>query len=122
MSLHHAESGEVINLLPLGHELTNTVSTALFRTDQLEAMRLVLTADKEIPEHQVSGDFTLHCLEGRVELRVDARTEILQAGQMMFVAANVPYAIRALDDSSLLMTLARAQEVGGGEKNTPPTQ
>lgn len=110
MSLHRAASGEVINLLPLGLSLSENVSTALFKTDQLEAMRLVLTAGKEIPEHTVTGDFTLHCLEGRVELHVGERTEILQPGQMMFVAADVPYSIKALDDASLLMTLARCRE------------
>jgi len=110
MSLHHAASGEVINLLPLGPELAETASIALFKTAQLEAMRLVLTSGKEIPEHCVAGDFTLHCLEGRVELRVGQRTEVLQPGQMLFVAAEVPYSIRALDNASLLMTLARCNE------------
>ena len=110
MSLQRVASGEVIDLQPLGLRLAEEPSTALFKTDQLEAMRLVLAAGKEIPEHQVTGDFTLHCLEGRVELHVGPRTEVLQPGQMLFVAADVPYSIRALDDASLLMTLARCRE------------
>jgi quercetin dioxygenase-like cupin family protein len=110
MSLHHAASGEVINLLPLGPGLAEAASTALFKTDQLEAMRLVLAAGKEIPEHQLAGDFTLHCLEGRVELQVGARTEVLQPAQMIFVAADVTYSIKALEHASLLMTLARCRE------------
>lgn len=110
MSLHHAASGEVINLLPLGAELKDTASSALFKTDQLEAMRLVLAAGKEIPEHEVSGDFTLQCLEGRVTLQLGDRVETLQPGQMIFVAAQEPYSIRALEHASLLMTLARCCE------------
>ncbi len=110
MSLHHAASGEVINLLPLGHALAETESSALFKTAQLEAMRLILPAGKEIQEHCVAGDLTLHCLEGRVELHIGHRTEALQPGQMLFVAAEVPYSIKALEDAALLMTLARCNQ------------
>lgn len=107
MSLHHAESGELIDIRPLGSMLAESTSSALFRTAQLEAMRLVLPTGKEIPEHTVNGDFTLQCLEGAVELRAHGRTQALRAGEMIFIAANVPYAMRATADASLLMTLAR---------------
>lgn len=109
MSLHHAESGEVIDIRPLGDALMETASTALFKTAQLEAMRLILVEGKEIPEHQVGGDFTLQCIEGAVELRVHETTRLLRSGQMIFIAANAPYAIRATENASLLMTLARNQ-------------
>ncbi|HVL76425.1 MAG TPA: cupin domain-containing protein [Noviherbaspirillum sp.] len=112
MSLPHAASGDIIDVRPLGPKLADAVSTALFKTDQLEAMRLVLTTGKEIPEHHVAGDFTLHCIEGKVELRVNADVRTLQAGEMVFVAAEAPYSIRALADASLLMTLARCREGG----------
>lgn len=107
MSLHHAESGEIIDIRPLGNKLGETASIALFKTAQLEAMRLVLAGGKEIQEHQVGGDFTLQCLEGVAELRAHGRTQILHAGEMVFVSANVPYSICAVQDASLLMTLAR---------------
>lgn len=117
MSLHHAASGEVINLSPLGPQLAETASQALFKTSQLEAMRLILPAGKEIQEHKVTGDFTLHCLEGRVEIRLEDRTEELQPGQMLYVAAEEPYSIRSLDDASLLMTLARCRETEQVERS-----
>ncbi len=107
MALPHAESGQVIDVRPLGTRLGDAVSQALFKTDQLEAMRLVLVSGKEIPEHQVDGDFTLQCMEGSVELRVHDTTQLLRQGEMIFVAARVPYSIRAMENASLLMTLAR---------------
>jgi hypothetical protein len=42
MSLHHAISGEVINIRPLDEKLREAVSTALLKTTNLEVMRLVL--------------------------------------------------------------------------------
>lgn len=106
MSLPHAESGQVINIRPLSGKLKESVSTALFKASELEVMRLVLEAGKEIPEHKVAGEITIHCLEGAIELLAHGRAQTVQQGEMLYLGANEPYAIRALDDASVLMTVA----------------
>ena len=109
MPLHHATSGEVIDLRVLGAELDGP-STALVRTDDLEVMRLVLPSGKSVPTHQVSGEITLQCLEGAVEVQAGDDTLVLDAGKLVYLAGNVPYALRAMQDSSLLMTLLRKED------------
>jgi quercetin dioxygenase-like cupin family protein len=106
MSLPHADSGQVINIRPLSGKLKESVSTALFKASELEVMRLVLESGKEIPEHRVAGEITIHCLEGAIELRAHGRAQTLRQGEMVYLAANEPYSIRALDDASVLMTVA----------------
>lgn len=106
MSLPHAVSGQVINIRPLSGKLKESVSTALFKATELEVMRLVLEAGKEIPEHQVTGEITIHCLEGAIELRAHGQTQTLRHGEMVYLAGNEPYAMRAVDDASVLMTVA----------------
>lgn len=106
MSLPHAASGQVINIRPLSGKLKESVSTALFKASELEVMRLVLEAGKEISEHRVAGEITIHCLEGQVELHAHAKSQTLRQGEMVYLAANEPYSIRALDDASVLMTVA----------------
>ncbi|QDZ29152.1 cupin domain-containing protein [Noviherbaspirillum sp. UKPF54] len=108
--LHHATSGELIDVRPLAEKLRQSMSTALLRTDDLEVMRLVLPADKSVPEHHVAGEITLLCLEGTVELQAHDKTQVLQAGRMIYLAGNVPYALRALEDASVLMTMLRKPE------------
>lgn len=108
--LHHATSGELIDVRPLADKLPQSISTALLRTDNLEVMRLVLPADKSMPEHHVPGEITLLCLEGTVELQAHDKTQVLQQGQMIYLMGNVPYALRALEDSSVLMTMLRKPE------------
>lgn len=108
--LHHATSGELIDVRPLADKLPQSISTALLRTDNLEVMRLVLPADKSMPEHHVPGEITLLCLEGTVELQAHDKTQVLQQGQMIYLTGNVPYALRALEDSSVLMTMLRKPE------------
>lgn len=107
MSLHHAASGEVITVHPPGPALPESASVALLRSPDLEVMRLVLPKGKSVPEHHVAGEITLQCLDGMVEVQAHDRTQALRAGQMIYLQGEVPYALYALEDSSLIMTMLR---------------
>ena len=105
MALHHAASGEVIDIHPLKDQLAGAASTALCKTGQLEIMRMVLHAGKSVSEHSVPGEVTIQCLEGTVELRLQDQTRILRQSQMVCLAGGMPHALHALDDASVLCTI-----------------
>jgi len=107
MSLPHPASGELIDLRPLGDKLTDAASIALVRTEDFEVMRLVLPKGRSIPEHSVEGEFTLQCLEGMVELQAQGKKQRIEPGQLIYLQGQTPYAIHALDNASLLMTMLR---------------
>ena len=111
MSLHHPAPGEVIDIRPLGNQLDDAASLALARTDDLEVMRMVMPKGKSIPIHSVPGELTLQCIEGTVEVQALDRTQALQAGQMIYLLGNTPYALLALENSSLLMTVLRKENM-----------
>jgi len=104
MSIHHAKSGEVI-ILPLAASLAGSKTTTLVKTADLELIRLVLPAGKEIPSHQAPGEITVQCLEGRVAFTADGKTQELTAGQLLYLAAGESHALKAIEASSLLVTL-----------------
>jgi quercetin dioxygenase-like cupin family protein len=110
MSLPHPGPCEPIDVRPLGPRLGDSASTALFRTDDIEVMRLVLPKGKSVPEHHVEGEMTLQCLEGTIEIRSRDKTQQLQAGQMLYLFGHTPYSLAALEDASLLMTMLRKGE------------
>lgn len=105
MALHHASSGELIDIRPLGSALRDSPSVALFKTERLEVMRLVLPAGQQIAEHCVAGEITFQCLEGKVELQAHGKTQALEPGTLVFLDPSVPYALHAVVDSSVLMTV-----------------
>lgn len=113
MSLHHPAPGELIDIRPLGAKLVEADSVALARTDDFEVMRLVLPKGKSIPEHSVPAELTLQCLEGTVEVQALDRTQALQAGQMLYLHGNTPYAMHAPENASVLMTLLRKENMKG---------
>ena len=104
MSIPHAKPGEVIHL-PLGAALGSSKTTTLVKTSGLELIRLVLPAGKEIPTHKAPGEITVQCLEGRVAFTADGKTQELTAGQLLYLSAGEPHAVKAIEESSLLVTL-----------------
>jgi quercetin dioxygenase-like cupin family protein len=108
MALLHASSGDPLDVRPLGAQLPATKTRALFKSRDLEVMRLVLTAGKALPRHQVQGEITIQCLEGRLRIELDAGHKELEAGELLFLAGNVPHGVTALADASALVTIALA--------------
>lgn len=104
MALPHAQSGQIIDVSPLGSGLRSAVSTALFKAEDLEVMRLVLLSGKGIPPHKVAGEVTIQCIEGVVEVSSD-EVQTLEAGKMMYLRGDEVHSLRAIEDASMLVTI-----------------
>ncbi len=76
MAIPHAQSGQVIDVRPLGPSLADERTVALFKTDDLEVMRLVLTAGKSLPPHKVAGEITIQCIEGKNRCHLERRKQV----------------------------------------------
>ncbi|HIV70320.1 MAG TPA: cupin domain-containing protein [Candidatus Aquabacterium excrementipullorum] len=105
MALQHLEPCQPIDIGPLGEQLDNAQSSALFKSEQLEVMRVVLKAGKSMPSHHVDGEVTVQCLEGRLDVMVTAGARTLLPGQLLYLPAKEEHALHALEDSSALVTV-----------------
>lgn len=105
MAIPHAQPGTLIDVRPLGSALPGAQTATLVKADGLEVIRLVLQAGREIKAHTAPGPMTLQCLEGRVAFTTMGNTLDLSAGEMLHLAAGEAHALRAEEDSSLLLTL-----------------
>ncbi len=105
MSIPHAQSGQAIQVAPFGSVLAQQRTVALFKSTQLEVMRLVLPAGKSMPAHKLSGEITIQCIEGKLDIQVEGASTLLQAGELMFLVGEVPHSVTALQDASALVTI-----------------
>ncbi|HLP70459.1 MAG TPA: cupin domain-containing protein [Rhizobium sp.] len=124
MAKHHATSGEIFDLAPLAAGLKAARTRAIVKTDAFEAVRLVAHAGADIKAHKVDGPITLHCLEGRVQVNLPGTSLVLSASKWVYLEGGVPHSIKAIEDSSLLLTIvfaARANEKGPAGKHLPAT-
>jgi quercetin dioxygenase-like cupin family protein len=115
MALPHAQPLDVIDIGPLGPKLHEAVSTSLLKTDRLQLLHLVLPARRDVPQHHVDDECTIHCLEGDVEVAMPLGVRRLAPGQLVVLPAGQPYSLSARADSAVLMTLLlRHGDAGDG--------
>jgi quercetin dioxygenase-like cupin family protein len=111
MALPHLNPGEPVAVTPLGSELLAAAkSAALFKAKDLEVIRLVLREGKSLPPHRVSGEITVQCIEGSLDVIVDGRSHVLNQGQLMYLARGAVHAVTALEDATALLTVALRNE------------
>lgn len=105
MALHHAVPGEIIDIRPLGENLHENVTATLLKSEHLQVFRLILPAGKEFREHQVPGEITVQCLEGRIEFTTGSQTSEMGAGELLYLDGGEPHALKGLQDASVLVTI-----------------
>ena len=105
MAIAHAAPGQLVDVQPLGSQLSEARTSALFKTGELEVMRVVMPAGKTMPAHKVRGEITIHCLEGQVDLLAGGKTQRMKADQLVWLEGSVDHALTAVQDASLLVTI-----------------
>jgi quercetin dioxygenase-like cupin family protein len=105
MAIHHLKSGEIANLQPVGGDALSGQSSALFKTDQLEVIRLMLPTGRSLPVHAVAGEITVQCLQGVIEFGTPEHLQKLQAGQLLYLRGGEPHSLLALEDACVLVTI-----------------
>jgi quercetin dioxygenase-like cupin family protein len=105
MAIPHAKPGEVVNVRPLGATLTTGQTKTLVRADDVEVIRIVVPAGKEIPEHKAKGEIIVQCLEGEIAFTAFGKTQTLQAGDLLYLPTAQPHAVRGVKDASFLLTV-----------------
>lgn len=106
MALPHASPGEARDVLPFGARLAGQKTHALFKSSDLEVMRLVLLAGQGLPPHKVAGEITIQCIEGELDIQAEQHAHSLTAGQLLFLPAGQVHDVKARVNASALVTIA----------------
>jgi quercetin dioxygenase-like cupin family protein len=97
----------VIDVRPLADSLSSAKTTTLVSSDQMKIVRLVLKAGEQVPTHRAPGELTLVCLEGKLEFTAGGKTWGIVAGRLVHLGGGEPYALRAVEDASALLTIVQ---------------
>lgn len=100
MALHHALSGELVDVRAFKKNLKNAITRTLYKSNRLEVFRMVLLANKTVPEHQVAGEITVQCIEGSIEFTAAGAKQLMRAGDLICLAGGTVHALKALEDAS----------------------
>jgi quercetin dioxygenase-like cupin family protein len=105
MALQHSASGDITSVRPLGADLQSTTTHTILKAAQLELIRIVLLAGKEMREHKVPGEITVQCIEGCIEFRALGKSLTLRPSDLVHLQGSELHALKAIEDSSVLLTI-----------------
>lgn len=105
MATHHASPGEVVDLRTWAQDAPGEDSKAIVKTDDMELARLAFAAGEVYPNHHVSGPIVLHAITGIVELTAMGAKRTLVPGQLLYLAPDEPYSLRAVTDAVVLLSI-----------------
>ena len=66
---------------------------------------MVIHKGHEMGDHQVEGPITIYCLDGQIAFTARGQTHDLKPGQWLFLLGDEPHSLRAIEDSSFLLTI-----------------
>lgn len=105
MAIAHASPGQAVDIRPVAGDPDGARTIALFKSRDLEVMRLVLPAGKALPPHKVAREITIQCVSGALAVNTaDGRHE-LQAGQLLYLGREAMHDVQALEDAVALVTV-----------------
>ena len=105
MAIPHAKPGELVDVRPLGSALASAQTKTLVRAEQVEVIRLVVPAGKQIDEHKAKGELVVQGLEGRVAFTAFGKTQNLEAGNLLYLPTGEPHTVKGIENASLLLTI-----------------
>lgn len=94
----------------LESELKRAQLATLIETLHLKVLQVSVPAGGTIPTHRFPGEAIVHCLQGRVWLLSSEERYDLHAGQLLYYSSEAPFSVLGIEDSSLLVTVARHEE------------
>ena len=97
---------ELFRLATDGLVRSGKSAKTLVKDGPLRVSIIRLAAGGRIAEHQADGPITLQGLDGAVRLRVAGETWLLEAGDLVSVAAGVRHEVESADGGAFLLTVA----------------
>lgn len=106
MAIPHASPGVPVNLHSQQEPLSAAQTSALVKTKEFEAIRLVVPQDHEVcRNHKVDGPITVQCLRGEIQFTAGQDDHSLREGQWLFLPGGVPHTIKGAKDAVVLLTV-----------------
>ncbi|MBI3346422.1 MAG: hypothetical protein HY020_04325 [Burkholderiales bacterium] len=108
MAIAHATPGQAIDIRPGATDPDGARTIALFKSRDLEVIRLVLQAGKALPPHKVAREITIQCISGTLAVTTAAGRHPLQAGQLLYLDREAVHDVLAIEDAIALVTIVLA--------------
>lgn len=85
------------------------VSRTLLRTDRSRVVLFGFAEGQELTEHTSTQNAIVHILSGECEFSLAGNPQAVRAGDLIYMPPNVPHAVKAATQFSMLLTLSKPE-------------
>jgi quercetin dioxygenase-like cupin family protein len=85
------------------------VSRTLLRTDNSRTVLFGFSEGQELTEHTSTQHALIHILSGECEFSLAGKACSLKTNDMLYMPPNLPHAVKATKQFSMLLTLSKPQ-------------
>lgn len=86
---------------------------AVVRHGPVSMILFAFEKDGRLKEHKSDGEVTIQVLRGQLSVEVAGETLVLRAGSLVALAPGQRHAVHALEESDMLLSIARLPEGAG---------
>ena len=91
----------------IDYQADSIVSKVLGKAGGGSATLFAFSSGQELSEHTAPFQALIYVVEGEADVQVGGRTEVVSAGDLVTLPANVPHGIRAVTDFKMLLVMLR---------------
>ena len=84
------------------------VSRTLIKKDTGTVTLFAFDTDQGLSEHTTPFDAMVCVLDGNLEITISGNTMNLEQGEMIIMPANEPHALKAAEQSKMMLTMIRS--------------
>jgi quercetin dioxygenase-like cupin family protein len=88
------------------------VSRTLLSTGTSRAVLFGFAEGQELTEHTSTQHATIQILSGECEFTLAGKPHALKAGDLLYMPPNLPHAVKATSQFSMLLTLSKPGQIG----------
>ena len=96
------------------------VSRTLLRTANSRVVLFGFAEGQELTEHASTQHAVIQILSGECEFSLAGKLHTLKAGDLLYMPPNLPHAVKATTQFSMLLTLSKPEETAKAGLNFTP--
>ena len=96
------------------------VSRTLMKTATARVVLFGFAEGQELSEHTSTQEALIQILSGECEFSLAGKPHLLKAGDLLYIPPNLPHALKAIQQFSMLLTLFKPADVPVGKKLNMP--
>jgi len=91
----------------------------LVKEPDLRIVLMALKAGGRLEEHRASGPISVQPVEGRLRLRLPARSVEIAVGELLALEPGISHDVEAIEDSAFLLTIGRTTYKNVSDQHEP---